>query len=125
MPRSGPRRSTRSTLSCSRIADGVRREPRRHQLDAERQTVDTLANLDQRVSVGAARVERRIGGAGPHGEQLDCVLVRQRVDGNHDLVNEVEGLTARSQDVHAGAPAQDGVDEALAASSMRCSQLST
>ena len=83
-----------------------RGHPRRGQLDPQRQTVETGAELGHERLVVLVHDEVRPPRPGPLDEQAGRVLRRQRVDRPHRLATDVEGLTAGRHDPEVGAPAE-------------------
>ncbi len=93
------------------LTDRERLRPRRRQLDRQRQTVESLADVQDVGFLGLARREAGTNGAGPFDEQLAGEDVVERLDGAHVLAADGQALAARRQHRHGRRRRHDALDQ--------------
>ncbi len=93
------------------LTDRERLRPRRRQFDRQRQTVESLADVQDVGFLGLARREAGSNGAGPFDEQFAGEDVVERLDGAHVLAADGEAFAARRQHRHGRRRRHDALDE--------------
>ena len=86
---------------------GQQLDPRRGQLDRERQAVEAIADLGDRVEVGLVRLEVRTHLACPLEEHADGGVARERLEGELLLAADAQPCAARHGDLQARARGDD------------------